>query len=73
MPYEMATMRFGNPLLYIPISLAGCGGIALTAKYILHCAPVRWVAANTLTIFCTHLINFFRWAIRKPSPLRRSG
>ncbi len=58
MPYEMATMRFGNPLLYIPISLAGCGGIALTAKYIPYCAPVRWVAANTLTIFCTHLIVY---------------
>ena len=58
LPYEMATMRFGNPLLYIPISIAGCGGIALLAKRIPYCAPVRWIAANTLTIFCTHLIVY---------------
>ena len=58
LPYEMATMRFGNPLLYIPISLVGCAGVALLAKVVPYCTVVKWIASNTLTIFCTHLVVY---------------
>lgn len=58
LPYEMATMRFGNPFLYIPISLAGCAGVALLAKFVPYGSVVKWIASNTLTIFCTHLIVY---------------
>lgn len=59
MPCSMHVMRFDGGIIQIFSALIGICGIFLLAGFIPYCTITKWVSANTLILFGTHIVSYY--------------